>query len=1437
MSRFKGFQGENGLYVLDQVTGEVTFIGKDNKPVLVRQAVEEVPAEADVSLPIPEQVPLAVAEQEPHRDPFDDEVIREYPYPIAKTYLDFLNEQDPRQKCKLMVDTFTSVLKLWALQIASEYLQARDVKDPNVNQTLARDFARPLISAWNLMLFRALPVLEESATEPFIPELRVAYRELESKCREKFILESEYEDADGNIKKKKSKLAVIQALIKYRNSLAHGFNQSPATANKDMETYIPLFTKVLKAGRFMKNYPLYYIDTENDQDTIYRLMGIKPQKVKKLEAKIDKDLSPLFIHNSETGKTLSMFSFFDVGSSNDDQNIPGLGKDVLLFEGNTKSAVIYVSSTGGHFEKQSKMKYWKELLAEKAIEVKVLDPRKVNLETLKIAADRVTHESINKLISSGKYLREATVGRPDLEEHMANYEAGDYRGFILGGDTGIGKSTLFARYVEERQVKEDVVLFYRASALLSADLSSRILRDMGVKNMFFEDFLSLLDDLFKEQEICRFRVVIDAVNEHPKNPAEFIRTIDKIISQAESYPWFRLIASVRSSAYERIPADARFANSDGAKYYLIEEQHGTETVETPVVSLSPIGKNLVPAMYEKYRDFQFKDPDDPEAPGVYRFRPKTQFNELNQEGSTVALMSHPMMMRIILSAYHRKPLPGQLHYDDVMKLYMEDVVEEKNSQSGSFPERRAFLKNLVKEMDKQESDSITRDDLYTIPPLIPAMSNPQKDSPYVQLLDMGVILEEWDGDECYVRFCFDRLLEFMLAEMLEKQIKSDEDIVRLAARAKTFRSLQGSLSILLLRRCHAEKTEMVVEALDLCDPGKDGVINPSQEVLISAVSDLFEHLAISKDLVLNKILEQLQSDPSTTDVQLLFKVFDRLLLIGEVNISIKIIDTAYAEAEVMNNAELISESLYRKAQALELKGNWAEALEALNKAESLAGKNHDILLKILYQSGWVLYLSNKYADSMEKTTAAESLADKNNQLQVSAKVLRLKGILLARKGDIESAKKSYKKSLIICEKNNLLRDLANVLHSLGNIYLYRDTEKAEYYIQKSINIKQELGDILGIQKSTIGLAIISQNRGELEEAEKFYRKALKIAEDYGYIGEYPLALQGLGKLLKNRGELEEAEKLCRRALAIEEELGEKVGIAMNMENISIILKLRGELEEAEKLCRQALAIDEELGSKEGMASNYSSIGIILKLRGEFIEAEKLYHKSLAISQELGDKLGISDTMHNLGCLAMSKGELDQADMLFADAIEIRKKMGLTVAQTDTMLHMGRLAVLKDDTNAAENIFCQILDMIEPDADIKVYANTLLHLTSIYLDQDNINKAEKTFDRSGIIKRKWQYPYIDAQIKALKLRIAAKKKRDKRLVSKALKETVAAYDVLNAVPDIDEGPVAALHVAALYYHEKGDQKKVKDIADKIKENDHNLPPILAEEIKVFLNTFS
>jgi len=267
-----------------------------------------------------------------------------------------------------------------------------------------------------------------------------------------------------------------------------------------------------------------------------------------------------------------------------------------------------------------------------------------------------------------------------------------------------------------------------------------------------------------------------------------------------------------------------------------------------------------------------------------------------------------------------------------------------------------------------------------------------------------------------------------------------------------------------------------------------------------------------------------------------------------------------------------------------------------------------------------------------------------------------------------------------------------------------------------------------------------------------------------------------------------------------------------------------------------LAIREELGEKSNIASSFNNKGILMQNRGDYQKAESQYNNSLKIRNELDAKPEISETLHNLGRLAMNRGDLDQADVLLRDAFEMRKKMGLKVAQVSTMLYIGRLEVLKNNTTTAKQLFNQLLDIIEPNADIKVYAKTLLHLTSIYLDQDDIKNAEKTFNLSGIMKQKWQYPYLDAQIKALKLRIAIKEKQDKRLVSKAFNETIAAYDTLNIVPDIDESPVVALLAAALYYQEKYDEEKLKDIVDRIKKDGHEFPPMLVKEIKEFLNTF-
>lgn len=254
MGRFVGFRYPQGLLVLDSVTGEVVLIppvggslrvlrpAVNNPAVVSEEAEEQIPVRMAaaaahevvsnvaqvVATPATEEgraagklpSPDGEGELPASSSPFDREVVATYPYPIAATYRSFLLEPEPRQRCKLLVNTFTGVLKMWAFQLASEYLLADGIKDAAVNETLVRDVQRPLISTWNLLIQRCLPVLHKEGITLFSPALAEAYENLESRCQRPFISQVRYEDAEGRLKFKESRLGMIQALIKYRNGLA-----------------------------------------------------------------------------------------------------------------------------------------------------------------------------------------------------------------------------------------------------------------------------------------------------------------------------------------------------------------------------------------------------------------------------------------------------------------------------------------------------------------------------------------------------------------------------------------------------------------------------------------------------------------------------------------------------------------------------------------------------------------------------------------------------------------------------------------------------------------------------------------------------------------------------------------------------------------------------------------------------------------------------------------------------------------------------------------------------------------------------------------------------------------------------------------------------------------------------------------------------------------
>jgi tetratricopeptide (TPR) repeat protein len=1121
--RYEGFLAPHGLYILDTQSGEVRFISN----------VGDIQSSIGVgtSLFDSKAVTGSLLSSQNQLSSFENEVISSYPYLIAKPFADLIKEKDARLKCKLMVDTFTAVLKYMALQLASEYIRAKDVKDIQVHQTLTKDLARPLISAWNLLITRCLPVLNDNKVLLFSPELKDAYEKLETNCKDPFLVSQTYSDENGEIKTRTKKLGKIQALINYRNGLAHGFNQSLSRAQKEFDEYYPLLYDILQEVRFVSRYTLWHVESSRQGVNGIRLMGTNPE-MKKVEFSrdgVNPAISPLFLINDASGEILPLYAFFDVDNTTED-GLPELGKDVFVFEGNTKNTVIYLSSSGEHLEKSSRFQHWKELLGQKQFEVEWVEAKNLSLNVLHAIGIHNSSSGIQALISSAKYLREATISRQDLNEMLDSFSSGNYNGFVLGGESGIGKSTLLAQKTEEWQGAGHMVTFYRGSALNQSDITNKFLRDCALKVSYFEDFLSIVNPLFAQTN-KKCYLIIDALNEYAGNLNELIQSIENAVAQAVNFPWFKLIVSIRDSAYNR--TISKFGEIAASQYFMVEEDKGIEKVMTNIIRLKPVPKDFVEQLYNAYRDYKWKESSD--AEGYFKFRPLTLFSELNPEGSTVQLIRSPLMARMIMQAFHRAKLPQQLGNDEAMRIYLDNIVLEKTDDNPGFPERKKVINLLVSELDKHSIERLDRDSLLNLPVFRPYLINTQKDSSYIQLLDLGVLMEEWDGENCYVRFVFDKFLEFLLAELHWPRINDAVALLNFCKRARDFKILQGAIEIILIRFCLNNHHDLLVELIDLADNEVESTQSFIKDIGVRTLLTLCNE---NKN-IFEEVIAEFPKTPGALDLVIMKDLLDKLFISGNLTGFEKVMTVAIEEADLLNDKKTLSDLILSQAILDGLQGRIEDALSSIEKA---------IVIK-------------------------QEINDAKGYFHC----LRLKGIRFKFLGKLKEAEELFLESLDGVKRLNDDNGISSSLHNLGTLYKDQGKiEEAEKLFLESLEIKRKLGDKKGISNSLLSIGILYKNQDKIKEAEKLYLESLVIKRQLGDKNGISMCLNNLGVLNRNQGKLEGAKKMYIESLDIKRQLGDKRGISICLGNLGVLSFEAENFEDAKKYYSESLRIRQEL---------------------------------------------------------------------------------------------------------------------------------------------------------------------------------------------------------------------------------------------------------------------
>jgi tetratricopeptide (TPR) repeat protein len=123
------------------------------------------------------------------------------------------------------------------------------------------------------------------------------------------------------------------------------------------------------------------------------------------------------------------------------------------------------------------------------------------------------------------------------------------------------------------------------------------------------------------------------------------------------------------------------------------------------------------------------------------------------------------------------------------------------------------------------------------------------------------------------------------------------------------------------------------------------------------------------------------------------------------------------------------------------------------------------------------------------------------------------------------------------------------------------------------------------------LGRVAQHRGQLDDADRWHQRSLEIRETLGdrlgVAGSYKL----LGGVAQDRGQLDDAERYYRRSLEIDEALGNRLGMASSYHDLGIVAQRCGQLDDAERYYRRSLEINETLGTRPDMASSYHQLGM------------------------------------------------------------------------------------------------------------------------------------------------------------------------------------------------------------------------------------------------------
>ncbi len=299
-----------------------------------------------------------------------------------------------------------------------------------------------------------------------------------------------------------------------------------------------------------------------------------------------------------------------------------------------------------------------------------------------------------------------------------------------------------------------------------------------------------------------------------------------------------------------------------------------------------------------------------------------------------------------------------------------------------------------------------------------------------------------------------------------------------------------------------------------------------------------------------------QAGPET-QAEFLIKQATALSSLGEYETSNRVFQAALAFSQAADLNKGIADGYHGLAKNNDVLGNYREAQNFY---------------------GWALTIFEKLRDEKGAADARLGL-----------------GRVAYRMSSFEEAKLAYQTSLEIYRRLQEKQGEGSVLSGLGDMArIVGDFERAKQHYLDGLRAYQSIGNRDGTSMVYNNLGVLCETQGLCEEAIAWHQKSLDIKREIGSRQGIAISLSNIGVVYYSLNEFETSRRYAEETAAIYHALSDRQGMADAMNNLGLLDFRVKDYARARERLGQALHLFEQVGDQWGVALAQLNLGKVAR---------------------------------------------------------------------------------------------------------------------------------------------------------------------------------------------------------------------------------------------------